>query len=120
MTRAFATIQGISSASRPTTPLERTPTPPPHRTNRAKEARGPGGWGEAGGPEAAEVRRISAAFITVSFRQVGAVNLWDPPAPTLSPPAHKHDDAHSRTEGRAGPTMGAGGYRSNLPPSAST
>jgi hypothetical protein len=44
---ALATTQGISPARRGTAKLERTPMPPPQRTNRAKETSGPGAVGGA-------------------------------------------------------------------------
>lgn len=42
MIRAFASAQGTAVASSGTTIPASSPTPPPHTTNRAKEARGPG------------------------------------------------------------------------------
>lgn len=42
MITAFARVQGSTPASPATAALERSPTPPPNRTNRAKEASGPG------------------------------------------------------------------------------
>jgi hypothetical protein len=48
VTTALATAQGISPATRGTAKLERTPMPPPQRTNRAKEASGPRPAGVAG------------------------------------------------------------------------
>ncbi|MFJ8539191.1 hypothetical protein [Streptomyces sp. NPDC093591] len=42
MIRALASAQGIAAASSGTAALERSPTPPPHTTNRTKEEKGPG------------------------------------------------------------------------------
>jgi hypothetical protein len=52
---ALATTQGINPARRGTAKLERTPMPPPQRTNRAKETSGPGAVGGAGAAGVAEL-----------------------------------------------------------------
>ncbi|MFD5075630.1 hypothetical protein [Streptomyces sp. NPDC058371] len=53
MTSAFAAAQASGPASRATAALERSPTPPPHTTNRTNEASGPGAASFASEPRAA-------------------------------------------------------------------
>jgi hypothetical protein len=59
---AFATIQDIRAAHSDTAALEATPTPPPHRTKRAKAVVGPGTTG---------IHR--ASFRSVAIRTVRGV-----------------------------------------------
>ncbi|WP_314416110.1 hypothetical protein [Streptomyces sp. DSM 40484] len=99
---AFATTHGIAPASSATAPLESTPTPPPHTTNRTKETNAP----EAATPTvsgSAASCDFMGVFLPGEEAAAPSIN-WLRPGPTMPSPGRPIETVRTRIHGGASPT----------------